>query len=57
MTKTMKTFSRQEEGATAPEYALMTALITAVIAATVTSIGASLNTLFTTASAMFGAAS
>lgn len=57
MKETLKVFLRQEEGATAPEYGLMAALIAAVIAATVTTIGTSLNTLFTTASAMFGAAS
>jgi len=50
----VKTFAKQDEGATAPEYALMVGLITAVIAATVTTIGTTLNNLFTTAANMFG---
>ena len=53
----MKALARNEEGATAPEYALMIGLITAVIAATVTTVGTALNQLFTTAVGMFGAAS
>jgi pilus assembly protein Flp/PilA len=53
----VKTFGKQDEGATAPEYALMVGLITAVIAATVTTIGTTLNKLFTAAAGMFGAAS
>ena len=57
MVKSIWMLFRQERGATAAEYALMAGLITAVIAATVTTIGTTLNALFTTASAMFGAAS
>ena len=53
----MKALAKNEEGATAPEYALLVGLITAVIAATVTTVGTTLNNLFTIASAMFGAAS
>ena len=41
-------FVREEEGATAPEYGLMVALIAAVIVGTVTIIGTNLNTVFTT---------
>jgi pilus assembly protein Flp/PilA len=44
---TMKHFVKEEEGATAVEYALMAGLIAAVIATTVAPIGATLFTIFT----------
>lgn len=49
-------FVREEEGATAPEYGLMVALIAAVIVGTVTVIGTQLNAVFTTVSQALGAA-
>ena len=39
-------FVREEEGATALEYGLLAALIAAVIIAAVTSLGSTLNTVF-----------
>ena len=53
----MRTFVRQEEGATAPEYAIMVGLITAVIALAVGALGNTLIPVFTNAAGMFGAAS
>ncbi len=50
-------FVREEEGATAPEYGLMVALIAAVIVGTVTVIGTQLNAVFTLVSGALGAAS
>ena len=49
-------FVKQDEGATAPEYGLMVALIAAVIVGTVTIIGTQLNAVFTTVSGALGAA-
>ena len=49
-------FVKGEEGATAPEYGLMVALIAAVIVGTVTIIGNQLNAVFTTVSNALGAA-
>ena len=39
---------REEEGVTAIEYGLLTALISVVIIAAVTTVGTNLNTMFTT---------
>ena len=47
----LKAFWNDEEGATAVEYGLMVALIAAVIIVAVTSIGTSLNTVFTAVAA------
>ena len=49
----IKAFAKDEEGATASEYALMAGLISAVIAFTVTSVGTAVYQLFTTAAGMF----
>lgn len=49
----MKCFVDEEDGATAVEYALMLGLIAAVIATVVQSIGMTLKSIFTNASAMF----
>jgi pilus assembly protein Flp/PilA len=46
MLKHMIRFAKQDEGATAPEYGLMVALIAAVIIGTVTTIGTQLNAVF-----------
>ena len=58
MLNVIRQFVKQDEGATAPEYGLMVALIAAVIVVTVTTIGTQLNTVFTTvANALTAAAS
>ncbi len=44
----MKTFMKDESGATAIEYGLIAALIAVVIIAAVTAVGNSLNATFTT---------
>ena len=41
-------FVRDEQGVTAIEYGLLTALISVVIIAAVTTVGTNLNTMFTT---------
>ena len=56
MLKHMIRFAKQDEGATAPEYGLMVALIAAVIVGTVTTIGTQLNAVFTTVSTALGVA-
>ena len=56
MLKHMIRFAKQDEGATAPEYGLMVALIAAVIVGTVTIIGTQLNAVFTAVSNALGAA-
>ena len=50
----IKTFAKKEEGATAPEYAIMIGLITGVIVVAVTAIGNALIPIFTAAAGMFG---
>ncbi len=50
-------FVREEEGATAVEYALMVALIAVVIIAAVTTLGTQASTKFSTAASAVGAAS
>ncbi len=50
-------FMREEEGATAPEYGLMVALIAVVIIGAVTLLGTNLNGVFTTVANAIGAAS
>ena len=57
MLKQMQAFLKQEEGATAPEYGLMVALIAAVIIGAVTTLGANVSTVFTTVAGSIGAAS
>jgi pilus assembly protein Flp/PilA len=52
-----RNFVRDEEGATAVEYALMVALIAVVIIAAVTTLGTNSSTKFSTASSAIGAAS
>jgi Flp pilus assembly pilin Flp len=49
----MRTFVNAEEGATAPEYAIMVGLITAVIVGAVGAIGNALIPIFTTAAGWF----
>lgn len=44
----MQGFIRDEQGVTAIEYGLLTALISVVIIAAVTAVGTNLNTMFTT---------
>jgi pilus assembly protein Flp/PilA len=56
MLKHIIRFAKQDEGATAPEYGLMVALIAAVIVGTVTTIGTQLNAVFTTVSNALGVA-
>ncbi|MEN8236905.1 MAG: Flp family type IVb pilin [Pseudomonadota bacterium] len=46
MTKDLKTFFREESGATAIEYGLIAALISVVIVASVTLVGGALDTTF-----------
>jgi pilus assembly protein Flp/PilA len=48
MTKLLKTFMRDESGATAIEYGLIAALIAVVIISAVTVVGTSLSTTFNT---------
>ena len=52
-----RNFVRNEEGATAVEYALMVALIAVVIIAAVTTLGSNASTKFSTAGSAIGAAS
>ena len=47
-------FIREDGGATAPEYALLIALIAVVIAAAVQTIGSQLISIFTNAVGLFG---
>lgn len=54
---TIRTFVRDEEGATAVEYALMVALIAVVIITAVTAIGTNANTKFNAAATAIGGAS
>ena len=49
-TAAVKNFVKGEEGATMVEYGLMVALIAVACVATVTTLGGSLNTLFTSIS-------
>ena len=56
MLNLIRQFVKQDEGATAPEYGLMVALIAAVIVGTVTTIGTQLNAVFTTVSTALGVA-
>ncbi|MDF3413767.1 Flp family type IVb pilin [Sulfitobacter sp. M57] len=46
LTSALRSFSKDEDGATAIEYALMVALVGAVIVVGVTSLGTSTNTKF-----------
>ncbi|KHA52335.1 MAG: Flp family type IVb pilin [Sulfitobacter geojensis] len=46
LNKALRTFAKDEDGATAIEYALMVALVGAVIVVGVTSLGTSTNTKF-----------
>jgi pilus assembly protein Flp/PilA len=46
LNKALRTFAKDEDGATAIEYALMVALVGAVIVAGVTTLGTSTNTKF-----------
>ena len=53
MSRVMKTFARDESGATAIEYGLIAAFIALVIIGGVTALGTSINTQFTTISGNF----
>ena len=57
MAKHIVRFMREEEGATAPEYGLMVALIAVVIIASVTLLGGNLAAKFTQVATAIGAAS
>ena len=57
MMKHVVRFMREEEGATAPEYGLMVALIAVVIIAAVTLLGTNLSAKFTQVANAIGAAS
>ena len=57
MLKHVVRFMREEEGATAPEYGLMVALIAVVIIASVTLLGTNLSAKFTQVAGAIGAAS
>lgn len=57
MLKHVVRFMREEEGATAPEYGLMVALIAVVIIAAVTLLGTNLSAKFTQVANAIGAAS
>jgi len=57
MLKHILRFVKQDQGATAPEYGLMVALIAAVIIASVTLIGTNLQTVFTAVAGAIGGAS
>jgi pilus assembly protein Flp/PilA len=50
-------FVKRDEGATAPEYGLMVALIAAVIIGAVTTLGTNIQTVFNTVATAIGAAS
>lgn len=52
----LKTFARDEEGATAIEYGLIAALISVVIIGAVTAIGGNLTTVFNDIAAALSAA-
>lgn len=45
--KALKSFAASKDGATAIEYALLAGLISVVIAAAVTTLGTTMNTVFT----------
>jgi pilus assembly protein Flp/PilA len=57
MLKHMVRFAKQDEGATAPEYGLMVALIAVVIIGAVTTLGLNLNGVFGQIAGSIGAAS
>ena len=57
MLKHVVRFMREEEGATAPEYGLMVALIAVVIIGAVTLLGTNLSAKFTQVANAIGAAS
>jgi pilus assembly protein Flp/PilA len=57
MAKHIVRFMREEEGATAPEYGLMVALIAVVIIASVTLLGTNLSAKFNQVALAIGAAS
>lgn len=57
MLKHVVRFMREEEGATAPEYGLMVALIAVVIIASVTLLGTNLSAKFNQVALAIGAAS
>lgn len=57
MVKHIVRFMREEEGATAPEYGLMVALIAVVIIASVTLLGTNLSVKFNQVATAIGAAS
>jgi len=57
MVKHIVRFMREEEGATAPEYGLMVALIAVVIIAAVTTLGTNLSVKFNQVATAIGAAS
>jgi pilus assembly protein Flp/PilA len=54
MLRTITTFIRDEEGATAVEYGLMAALIAAVIVTVVTQLGTTLQGVFTNINQQIG---
>ena len=57
MLRTISTFIRDEEGATAVEYGLLVALIAAVIVSAVTTLGTTLKTTFTNVTSSIGGGS
>lgn len=57
MLKHVVRFMREDEGATAPEYGLMVALIAVVIIGAVTTLGTNLMTTFNAVANSIGAAS
>ena len=57
MLRTITTFIRDEEGATAVEYGLLVALIAAVIVSAVTTLGTTLKTTFTNVTSSIGGGS
>ena len=54
MSEYLKTFRKEEEGATAVEYGLMVALIAVVIIGAVSLLGTNLDTLFTNVAGYLG---
>lgn len=57
MLKHIVGFVKRDEGATAPEYGLMVALIAAVIIGAVTTLGANIQAVFNTVAGSIAAAS
>ena len=57
MLNVIRQFVKQDEGATAPEYGLMVALIAAVIIGAVTLLGQNVSNVFNFVAAAIGAAS